>query len=305
MTTMIGKICITIAMLTPVAALAAPQSVSESAQYTLADNDSRNDARQICASTAKRTALDKAGSLFESDLTAHESEANGTMAGDTRLQMRSYVAAVVGSEVVAEHFDVNNDRLRVSCTVRITFDPNEVGKKLQDIAGSSELRQKLAAQQAQVDILENQVRKLSSSATPSLPDRAAAPPPPVLSNAPPAISNRALDQSAPSAQLAQAPQVQPSALPPPQYVLPRPDITATAPVPVLPPAQAQILYQRPTAYPPPPPAYYYYRPVPAYRYDRPVPTYYYYYPPVTAYPARFADARRVAYGGWYYASRPQ
>src|SRR5271156_4288133 len=113
MTTAFAKLCIALAALTPAAAFAATQSVTESARHVLADNESKNDARQICASTAKRTALDKAGSLFESDLTARKAESHGAVADDTSLQMRSYVAAVVGSEVVAEHFDMDSDRLTV------------------------------------------------------------------------------------------------------------------------------------------------------------------------------------------------
>lgn len=284
MTTMMGKICFAIAVLAPAASLAAPQSVTESARYTLADNDSRNDARQICVATAKRTALDKAGSLFESDLTAHTAEANGTVADDTRVRMRSYVAAVVGSEVVDEHFDVNNGRLTVSCTVRVTFDPDEVSKKLRDIAGTDELRRKIAAQQAQIEILENQVRALSATIRSSLPYRAAAAQP-QLSGAPPAIANPALDQPAPSPEVAETPRADPPALPPlppPRYVTPRPYAYAAPSVQA--PAPAQAPRPTVTVYPPSPATVYYYRPAPVYA----VPTVY---------------GPRYAYAGWYYAPR--
>jgi len=277
MTTTMGKICFLIAVLAPAASLAASQSVTESARYTLADTDSRNDARKICVATATRTALDKAGSLFEADLTAHQAEANGTMADDTRLRMRSYVAAVVGSEVVDEHFDVSDGRLAVTCRVRVTFDPHEVRRKLQDIAGTDDLRKKLAAQQAQMEILENQVRTLSASIKASSPDRAAASQP-QRSGARPSSSSPLLNPPAPSPQVAEAPRAEgpaPSPLPPPQYITPRPNTYVDPPAQAPPPAQTQTPYPR--VYPPlPAPAYYYYRGVPGY-----------------------------AYGGWYYPPRWQ
>jgi hypothetical protein len=282
--TVIDKIGIALTLLIPWAAHAAPQSVTESAQYVLTDNESKNDARQICASTAKRTALDKAGSLFESDLITHKSEASGSLADDTRLQMRSYVAAVVGSEVVGERFDMNNDRLTVSCTVRITFDPDEVSKKLQDIEGNVELRQKLAAQQAQMDILNSQIRTLRAEVASSKADHAALAQS-GLSGAPPAIPDPAFRPSAPAPQVAQVLPAAPSSVPPPQYLMPQPYSYAAVPAPVPPPTYAQFPYQTVTVYPPPMPIYYYYR--------------------VPVYGARIAYAPRFAYARSYYASRRQ
>jgi hypothetical protein len=321
MTTTIAKLCLTIAMLAPAAALAAPQSVTESARYTLADNDSRNDARQICASTAKRTALDKAGSLFESDLTAHKAEANGAVADDTRLQMRSYVAAVVGSEVVSERFEMDHDRLTVACTVKVTFDPDEVSKKLQEIAGNTELRRKLAAQQAEMDILANQVRKLSATMKPSAPNSAAAPLP---------LPSPALQQSLAAPQAAVASQTALSALPPPQYVPSRPNTYIDAPTQAAAAAPPVAIAPQATlsALPPPryvPPLPYTYAAAPAQApappqqvqaayqpyqtatvTPQPAPAIvYYYYRPVPAYAARAAYLRRLAYARWYYASRQQ
>lgn len=282
MTTALAKLCLTIAVLTPAAAFAATQSVTESARHVLADNESKNDARQICASTAKRTALDKAGSLFESDLTARKAESHGAVADDTSLQMRSYVAAVVGSEVVAEHFEMDNDRLTVSCTVRVTFDPDQVNKKLQEIAGNGELRQKLAAQQAEMDILASQVKSLSASVK-SAAANAAQPAPPQAAAAP--LPTLAAQQPAPQASGAL------SALPPPRYVPPRPVTYINPPAAVAAPVQTQAVYQPAqtvTVYPPAPTTYYYYQP---------------YYQPAPVYAARIAYARRAAYARWYYAPR--
>jgi hypothetical protein len=195
MTMTFGSICLAIAALTPAAALAATQSVTETAKYMLADSDSRNDARQICASTAKRTALDRAGSVFESDLTTQKAETTAGINDNARLQMRSYVAAVVASEVVAEQFIVQNDRLLITCTVRISFDPDEVRRKLLEIAGHGDLRQKLAAQQTQMDNLEQRVRTLSDSVKAAALDRppqvAAAPTPPAAKEAAPSAPQRA------------------------------------------------------------------------------------------------------------------
>ncbi|HUN51588.1 MAG TPA: hypothetical protein VMU42_10740 [Candidatus Sulfotelmatobacter sp.] len=299
MTTITGKLCTALALLIPSAALAATQSVTETGRYVLNDNDSKNDARQMCVSIAKRTALDKAGSLFESDLTAHRAEGNGKVADDAHLQMRSYVAAVVRSEMLGEHFEMIGDRLAISCTVRLTFDPDEVNAKLRAIAGTSELSRKLAAQQAEMDILEHQVQSLSAKTkVATIAPPAPGAPVPLAAMAMPAPTDPPLPLERPNDAATRQAALQP--LPPPLDVPSRPITTVpeTAPTmapavaqtaPQAPPPAYQVPYQAPyqtvTVYPPLPPTVYYYR----------------YYRPAPAYAVRRIYAPRVAYtGGWYY-----
>ena len=234
------------ALLAPAAASAAVQSVTETAHYTLADSDSRNDARQICASNAKRTALDRAGSLFEADLTTRKSEAGDRLSDDTKLSMRSTVAAVVGAEVVAETFIVSNDRLAITCMVRLTFDPDEVRKKLADIAGTSDLRQKLAQQQAQLDLLQSQMRTLSLAQRPVTASPTPAPGPPIVKR-----------ESEPVPPLSQADPDEEAPLPPAHAAPPWRQQAYNAP-----PAQPRMVYP---SYAPPATYYYYW---PGYGYVR-------------------------------------
>src|ERR1700761_5724457 len=114
------------------AASAETMSVMESASYTMSDEETRNEGRHHCVESAKHTALDRAGSVFESELTSDASEVGKD---EARLKMRSYFAGVVSSQMVDDHVDVDpTGRTIESCTVRIGYDPETVSAKMRDIA---------------------------------------------------------------------------------------------------------------------------------------------------------------------------
>ena len=203
-----------------VPAAAAMHSVTESANYTLSDTDSRNDGRQKCVDSAKRIALDKAGSVFEAEMTASRQEMGTDQA---QIKMRSTFAAVVSSKIVSEQMDLWGDRAIVHCAVEVTYDPEVVTQKMHDLADAEGLRKQVAQQQDTIVALQDQVREAQQA--PAVP----APVPGAPASLP--------VQSAP----AYAPP-QPAYQPPPQaYLAPTPR-TYYAPPPVVSYAAPQSVY---------------------------------------------------------------
>jgi hypothetical protein len=205
-------------------AQAVPMSVTEGANYAMSDQESRNAAREHCVEAAKHSALDRAGSVFEAEMKSDASEAGRD---EAQIKMRSYFAGVVSSELVHDQigFDIQGRTTEV-CEVKITYDPETVSAKLQEIADAEGLRRQVMQQQSTIAALQTQVQQ-------------AALPPAVVAA-----------QSAPPAGFAPPPQIEtayapPHALPPAPAAIPRP-----------------IYYAPPVYYAPPPQPVYYYAPRP-------------------------------------------
>jgi hypothetical protein len=191
------------------AASAEMMSVTESASYPMSDEDSRNSGRQHCVESAKHSALDRAGSVFESELKNERSESGQD---EARLKMRSYFAGVVSSEMVGDRVDVDGQgRATETCTVKIGYDPGTVTAKMREIADAEGLRKQVAAQQSTIANLQNQVYQAQQ------------PPPPAA---------------------APTPQMTASALPPDGFTAP-PQVAAAAPTPPVP--HALVPYTPPQA----------------------------------------------------------
>jgi len=211
------------------AASADMMSVTESASYPMSDEESRKDGRQHCVEAAKHTALDRAGSVFESELNNERSESGRD---EAKLKMRSYFAGIVSSEMVGDRIDVDpQGRATENCTVRIGYDPGTVTAKMHEIADAEGLRKQVAQQQITIAGLQDQVRLAQQ-------------PPPGF-DAPPQV---------------------PSAAPAPHYAAPHALVPPLMPAPRVyytpPPAPRPVIYYTP---PPPPVVYYAPRPVVVWR----------------------------------------
>jgi hypothetical protein len=203
------------------AASAEMMSVTESAIYPMSDEDSRNSGRQHCVESAKHSALDRAGSVFEAELKNERTESGQD---EAKLKMRSYFAGVVSSEMVGDRVDVDGQgRATETCTVKIGYDPDTVAAKMHEIADAEGLRKQVADQQSTIANLQNQVQQ-----TQQPPPPAAAPPAVVTASALPPIPHALVPYTPP-----QAPRPMPVyyASPPPQP--PRPVYYAPPPAPIV------------------------------------------------------------------------
>lgn len=98
------------ALILPTGAFAEVQTITATHTYILGDNDSRNDARQLCFLQAKQTVLEQAESFIQSQSVVNNFEF-------TKDQMTSYSAAVLTVEIVKEDVGLSNGQKGVSISL--------------------------------------------------------------------------------------------------------------------------------------------------------------------------------------------
>ena len=143
------------ALILPIYAFAEVQTITATHTYIMGDNDSRNDARQLCFLHAKRQVLEKAGSFIQS----HSLVNNFDLTED---QMMSYSAAVLSVEIVREDVGLNNGQNTLTLTVKTDVDIGQVNTLLAAIVADTSVAERVAQQQQQIRELEGQVQTLNS-----------------------------------------------------------------------------------------------------------------------------------------------
>jgi len=144
----------------PVAASAQVQTITATHTYVMGDNDSRNDARQLCFLEAKRKVLEKAGSLIQTSTEVKNFQL-------TKDQISLYSAAVLSVETIKEKFTNNDGQNTLTLTVKADVDMADVRKRLQAITADKSIQERIARQQQQLDALEEKIRNLNSSVSAS------------------------------------------------------------------------------------------------------------------------------------------
>jgi hypothetical protein len=143
------------ALILPTDALAEVQTITATHTYILGDNDSLNDARQLCFLQAKREVLEKAERFIQSQSVVNNFEL-------TKDQMTSYSAAVLSVEIVKEDVGVSNGQITLTLTVKADVDVDQVNTLLAAIVADKSLVDRVAQQQQQIRDLEGQIQTLNS-----------------------------------------------------------------------------------------------------------------------------------------------
>lgn len=112
------------------ASVAHGETLHEMATYAMTDDDTKQGAENACITRAGRAALMESDSLVTSDQELIKSEALGNLYEKSNQKVRSYVAGIVKTSLIDESWDMENNRLIVSCSVNVTFDPAEVHRLL-------------------------------------------------------------------------------------------------------------------------------------------------------------------------------
>ena len=133
------------------------QTLTATHTYVLGDNDSHNDARQLCFLEAKRKVLEIAGVYIQSQTEVENLEL-------TKDKISSYSAALLSVEIVKEDFGSSNGQNVLTLVVKADVDMTDVRKRLEVIAGDKGLQDRMDAQQRQIRQLEEQVRQLDARA---------------------------------------------------------------------------------------------------------------------------------------------
>jgi hypothetical protein len=153
------------ALILPTGAMAKVQTITATHTYILGDNDSRNDARQLCFLQAKREVLEKAESFIQSQSVVNNFEL-------TKDQMTSYSAAVLSVEVVKEDLGLSNGQTTLTLTVKADVDVDQVNALLAAIVADKSLADRVAQQQQQIHEREEQVQTLNSRLSVAAPSAA-------------------------------------------------------------------------------------------------------------------------------------
>ena len=106
----LSVITILATLILPTSALAEVQTIIATHTYILGDNDSRNDARQLCFLQAKREVLEQAESFIHSQSVLNNFEL-------TKDQISSYSTAVLSVEIVKEDVGLSNGQNTLTLTV--------------------------------------------------------------------------------------------------------------------------------------------------------------------------------------------
>ena len=132
---------------------AKPTILTENCSYVMGDNDTKNDARQLCFLQAKRKLLEKAGAFIQSNVTVE----GGRLAKD---KVATYSAAILQVEVTGERTTYNGQSMVMELQVRAKVDLDDVRKRLAQIAGDRSVQTKIDTQQKQLRGLEADVAHL-------------------------------------------------------------------------------------------------------------------------------------------------
>jgi len=143
------------ALILPTDAFAEVQTITATHTCILGDNDSRNDARQLCFLQAKQKVLEQAESFIQSHSVVNSFEL-------TKDQMTSYSAAVLSVELVKEDVDLSDGQYTLTLTVKADVDVEQVNALLAAIVADKNLADRVAQQQQQIRGLEEQVQSLNS-----------------------------------------------------------------------------------------------------------------------------------------------
>jgi hypothetical protein len=143
------------ALILPTGAFAEVQTITATHTYILGNNDSRNDARQLCFLQAKQKVLEQAESFIQSQSVVNNFEF-------TKDQMTSYSAAVLSVEIVKEDLGLSNGQHTLTLTVKADVDVDQVNALLAAIVADKNLADRVAQQQQQVRELEGQVQTLNA-----------------------------------------------------------------------------------------------------------------------------------------------
>jgi hypothetical protein len=150
-------------LLVPYLAQAAGIQITAKCHYVMGDNDTKNDARQLCFLQAKRQALEKAGVFIQSQVKVSD----GRLSKD---QISTFSAAILSVEITNEKISFNGQNTVIQMTVRANVDLADVKKRLSQISGSKSIQSKISNQQRQLRTLETEVadlRKLLNKANPA------------------------------------------------------------------------------------------------------------------------------------------
>ena len=104
--------------------------ITKTCSFTLGDNDTKNEAREVSFLRCKRKVLEKAGSYIQQQIKVTDGRL-------TKEQVSVYAAAILSVEVVKERFSFKGSSMILEQTVKASIDLEQVRSRLAARATSS------------------------------------------------------------------------------------------------------------------------------------------------------------------------
>ncbi len=142
--------------------------------YTMGDNDTKSDARQLCFLYAKRQCLEKAGTFVQSELKVRKEESQGSGGSSynelTQQDISTFTGAFVKVDIVTEQFAYSGETMALTIKVKAIVNVSSIYDQILALRSDRDLQQKLKDQQQQIAQMESSIRELQKRLTSNSPD---------------------------------------------------------------------------------------------------------------------------------------
>lgn len=141
-------------------------TVFASYTYTMGDNDTKSDARQLCFLYAKRQCLEKAGTFVQSELKVRKQEQLGS-SGDsykelTQQDISTYTAAFVKVATVSEEMNYSGGTISITMSVEAVVDMQTLFDQIIAVQNNDQLVKRVRDQQDQITKIESNIKELQN-----------------------------------------------------------------------------------------------------------------------------------------------
>jgi hypothetical protein len=145
------------ALMLPAQVHCAVLDVIQNAEYNIGDSENRVQARQSCINLAKMQVLERDGSLVESKFVVTTKESTVSVEEQSTRTTSVLTAEIVSTILISDQLTIVGDGQKISCVVKVSYDPNELRQKLKDLSDSAKLQKKIDEQKLLIYQLTAQV----------------------------------------------------------------------------------------------------------------------------------------------------
>jgi len=146
--------------------LAQTDTIYASYTYTMGDNDTKSDAKQLCFLYAKRQCLEKAGTFVQSELKVSKKEQTGKIVSDyseiTQQDISTYSGAFIKVDIVSEQFAYAGEIMTITIQVKAIIDIDVIFDQIIAIRNDRNLQQEIKDQQQQIAQMEASIREMQN-----------------------------------------------------------------------------------------------------------------------------------------------
>jgi len=163
---MLSALLLTVALLSN--AHAQTDTIYAEYKYTMGDNDTKADARQLAFLYAKKLCLEKARTYVTSELKTLKSESQGSMSGYSELtkqDITTFTAAFVKVDVLSENYEYVGQSIVITTQVRAVVNVSSLLDQIIAVRSDKSQEEQIKKQQAQLAEMDTKIRDLQKKLT--------------------------------------------------------------------------------------------------------------------------------------------